>query len=187
MGHRRHNQMPPLALPPAAINQNQDFLNAPLPDGPPLVHYGNDEEEQQPQQPQQPQQQQEQPGYMKPTVSSLNKIRQSTKRRGGKRKKRKTRRKKRKSRRKTRKKRRRKSRKKRKTRRRKKGGMPGRTIPKKPSTMKSRRVLDLQKMAKLTTDTPRPLLKRQPSQGLVEQSLEDELAGMTISDSSNSN
>ena len=191
MGHRRHNQMPPLALPPAAINQNQDFLNAPLPDGPPLVHYGNDEEEQQPQQPQQPQQQQEQPGYMKPTVSSLNKIRTKTKRQGGKKKKRKTRKKKRKSRRKTRKKRRRKSRKKRKTRRRKKGGMPGRTLPKK--LKKSPRVLNLQEMAKKTTDgvwkkfKPKgsTLLKRQPSQGLVEQSLEDELASMTISDSSN--
>ena len=58
---------------------------------------------------------------------------------------------------------------------------------------KSPRVLNLQEMAKKTTDgvwkkfKPKgsTLLKRQPSQGLVEQSLEDELESMTISDSSN--
>ena len=113
------DEMPPLVLPPPAVNPlNHQFLNAPLPAGPPPIPL--------------PQQQPEQPGYMKSTVSSRNKRRSRTKkprtkRQGGKRKKRKTRKKKRKSRRKTRKKRRRKSRKKRKTRRRKKGGMPGRT------------------------------------------------------------
>ena len=110
MGHVPRDEMPQLVLPPPAVNPlNHQFLHAPLPDGPPLVHYGNDDEEEQ--QPQQPR-------YMRSTISSRAKRRG----RGGKRKKRKTRRKKRKSRRKTRKKRRRKSRKKRKTRRRKKGG-----------------------------------------------------------------
>ena len=180
MGHIQHNEMPPLALPPAAINQNQDFLNAPLPDGPPLVHYGNGNDNEEEQQPQPQPQQQPQPRYMRSTISSRAKRRG----RGGKRKKRKTRRKKRKSRRKTRKKRRRKFRKKRKTRRRKKGGMPGRTLPKKSTLKKNPRILDLQKRAKQTTDTIRPLLKRQPSQGL-KQSLEEELESMTISDSSN--
>ena len=176
MGHVHRNGMPQLVLPPPAINQlNHQFLNAPLPEGPPLVHYGNDNEEEE-QQPQQPR-------YMRSTISSR------AKRRGGKRKKRKTRRKKRKSRRKTRKKRRRKYRKKRKTRRRKKGGMPGR-IPKKLTLKKSPRVLNLQQMAKKTTDTKRPPLKKQQSQD-SKQSLEDELAGelasMTVSSNTGSN
>ena len=123
-----NDEMPPLVLPPPAINpRNLQFLNAPLPAGPPPIPL--------------PQQQPEQPGYMKSTVSSRNKRRSRTKRRGGKRKKRKTRKKKRKTRRKTRKKRRRKSRKKRKTRRRKKGGMPGRTSAfQKPSLKRNKTV-----------------------------------------------
>ena len=180
MGHVPRNGMPQLVLPPPAINQlNHQFLNAPLPVGQPLIPYGNDNEEEQQQQ-QQQQQQQPQPRYMDSTVSS-----RAKRRRGGKRKKRKTRRKKRKSRRKTRKKRRRKSRKKRKTRRRKKGGMPGR-IPNKLTLKKSPRVLNLQQMAKKKTHTIRPPLKKQPSQGL-EQSLEDELAHMTVSSNTGSN
>ena len=127
MGHAiqpGNQNMPLLVLPPPVNpivqNNNQNFLNAPLPGGQPLVPFEGDDDliEQQPQQPQQQPPRRRIPNYRKSTVSSRAKRRKQ----GGKRRKRKTRRKKRKSRRKTRKKRRRKSRKKRKTRRRKKGG-----------------------------------------------------------------